>query len=205
MAKRFGSNPGKRLGLPSVNKPMKQKAKGIYPDATSGAGEYGTVAFPTIVEAYNRESDYKRWKLGQEYYFGKGRSWGDQQLNILARFLNGTATFSDEINERGSREVVTVFPSSTSSENAWYVATRVRGSFLLPQPITSSRVTLNQSDPDPANHTLVLDVNGIYNAQQLAIYNVCIGDQFEDSAIGPNFPDDLVEKDAGSVALTLIA
>ena len=109
MAKRFGSNPGKRLGLPSVNKPMKQKAKGIYPDATSGAGEYGTVAFPTIVEAYNRESDYKRWKLGQEYYFGKGRSWGDQQLNILARFLNGTSTFSDEINQRGSREVVTVF------------------------------------------------------------------------------------------------
>ena len=91
----------------------------------------------------------KSWKLGQEYYFGKGRSWGDQQLNILARFLNGLLPFSDEINERGSREVVTVFPSSTSSENAWYVATRVRGSFLLPQPITSSRVTLNQSDPDP--------------------------------------------------------
>ena len=51
---------------------------------------------------------------------------------------------------------------------------------------------------------MVLDVSGIYNVDQLAIYNVSIGDQFEDSAIGPNFPDDLVEKDAGSVALTLI-
>ena len=205
MPKHFGRSPSKKLGLSPIDRPMKRKAKGIYPDAESGAGEYGSVVFSTIVEAYNRESDYKRWKLGQEYYFGKGRSWGDQQLNILARFLNGTANFSDEINQRGSREVVTIFPSSTSSENAWYVATRVRGSFLLPQPITSSRVTLNQSDPDPANHTLVLDVNGIYNAQQLAIYNVCIGDQFEDSATGPNFPDDLVEKDAGSVALTLIS
>ena len=204
MAKRLGSDPGRNLKPPSIRNPIKPKAKGIYPDATTGAGQYGSVQFPTVVEAYNRDSDYKRWKLGQEYYFGKGRSWGDQQLNILARFLNGTASFSDEINERGSREVITVFPSSTSSENAWYVATRVRGSFLLPQPITSARVTLNQSDPDPSNHTLVLDVSGIYNVDQLAIYNVAVGDQFEDSAIGPNFPDDLVEKDAGSVALTLI-
>ncbi len=204
MAKRLGSDPGRNLKPPSIRNPIKPKAKGIYPDATTGAGQYGSVQFPTVVEAYNRDSDYKRWKLGQEYYFGKGRSWGDQQLNILARFLNGTANFSDEINERGSREVITVFPSSTSSENAWYVATRVRGSFLLPQPITAARVTLNQSDPDPSNHTLVLDVSGIYNVDQLAIYNVSIGDQFEDSAIGPNFPDDLVEKDAGSVALTLI-
>lgn len=204
MAKRLGSDPGRNLKPPSIRNPIKPKAKGIYPDATTGAGQYGSVQFPTVVEAYNRDSDYKRWKLGQEYYFGKGRSWGDQQLNILARFLNGTANFSDEINQRGSREVITVFPSSTSSENAWYVATRVRGSFLLPQPITAARVTLNQSDPDPSNHTLVLDVSGIYNVDQLAIYNVAIGDQFEDSAIGPNFPDDLVEKDAGSVALTLI-
>lgn len=204
MAKRLGSDPGRNLRPPSIRNPIRAKAKGIYPDATTGAGQYGSVQFPTIVEAYNRNSDYKRWKLGQEYYFGKGRSWGDQQLNILARFLNGTATFSDEINQRGSREVITVFPSSTSSENAWYVATRVRGSFLFPQPITAARVTLNQTDPDPANHTLVLDVSGIYNVDQLAIYNVCIGDQFEDSAIGPNFPGDLVEKDAGSVALTLI-
>ena len=86
-------------------------------------------------------------------------------------------------------------PARRALQNAWYVATRVRGS-LLPQPITAARVTLNQSDPDPSNHTLVLDVSGIYNVDQLAIYNVSIGDQFEDPAIGPNFPDDLVEKDA---------
>ena len=45
--------------------------------------------FPTIIEQYNRESDYKRWKLGQEYYFGSGKTWGDRQINLLARFLNG--------------------------------------------------------------------------------------------------------------------
>ena len=204
MPKGLGSDPGRRFGFASMSKPMTDKAKGIYPDASTGAGEYGSVAFPTITEAYNRDSDYKRWKLGQEYYFGKGRSWGDQQLNILARFLNGTANFSDEINERGSREVVTVFPSSTSSESAWYVATRVRGSFLLPQPIQSSAITLNTSATNPEDHTLVYDVTGIYNPQQLDVLKVAIGDQFEDSATGPNFPDDLVKRDAGSVALTLI-
>ena len=72
MPKGLGSNPGRRFGFASMSRPMKEKAKGIYPDASTGAGEYGSVVFSTITEAYNRESDYKRWKLGQEYYFGKG-------------------------------------------------------------------------------------------------------------------------------------
>ena len=205
MPKGFGADPSRRFRLPSVSKPLKPKAKGLYPDASTGAGVYGSVQFPTIVEQYNRESDYKRWKLGQEYYFGSGRTWGDRQINILARFLNANASLADEIDTRGSREVVTIFPSSNSPEYAWYVATRVRGSFLFPGAIQSSRLTYNTSDPDPSKHTVVYDVTGLYNAQQLAIYNVCIGDPFEDSASGPNFPDDLVEKDVGSVAFTLLS
>ena len=205
MPKGFGTDPSRRFRLPSVSKPLKPKAKGLYPDASTGAGEYGSVQFPTIVEQYNRESDYKRWKLGQEYYFGSGRTWGDRQINILARFLNANASLADEIDTRGSKEVVTIFPSSDSPEYAWYVATRVRGSFLFPGAIESSRLTYNTSDPDPSKHTDVYDVTGLYNAQQLAIYNVCIGDPFEDSASGPNFPDDLVEKDVGSVAFTLLS
>ena len=63
MPKGLGSNPGKRFGFAPMSKPMKEKAKGLYPDASTGAGEYGSVAFPTITEAYDRESDYKRWKL----------------------------------------------------------------------------------------------------------------------------------------------
>ena len=63
MAKGLGSNPGRNFGLPSMRKSIKPKAKGIYPDKESGAGEYGSTQFPTIVESYNRESDYKRWKM----------------------------------------------------------------------------------------------------------------------------------------------
>ncbi|HAX05198.1 MAG TPA: hypothetical protein DCX77_05920 [Acidimicrobiaceae bacterium] len=205
MAKRLGSNLGRNLGLPSIKRPVSQGAKGLYPRAGTGAGQYGSVQFPTIVEQYNRESDFKRWKLGQEYYFGKGRTWGDRQFNILARFLNqNPSSTADELEETGSREVVTLFPSSSSPEGAWYVATRVRGSFLLPQPIQASALTYNQTDPDPNNHTFTYDVTGIYNGSQLGIFNVCIGDQFEDSASGPSFPGDLVEKDIDSVAFTLI-
>ena len=54
------------------------------------------------------------------------------------------------------------------------------GELLFPGAIESSRLTYNTSDPDPSNHTVVYDVTGLYNAQQLAIYNVCIGDPFED-------------------------
>ena len=206
MAKGLGSNPGRNFKFASIKKPMSAKAKGLYPDAETGAGQYGSVQFPTVIEQYNRESDYKRWKLGQEYFFGKGRTWADRQFNILARFLNANpSSTTDEIETTGSREVVTLFPSSTSPENAWFVATRVRGSFLFPQAIQSSALTYNQSDPDPSNHTITYNVTGIYNAQQLGIYNVCIGDQFEDSASGPNFPDDLVRQDTDAVAFTLIA
>ena len=205
MAKGLGSDMGKNFALRPLKASIKPRAKGLYPNAETGAGQYGSVQFPTIIEQYNRESDYKRWKLGQEYYFGKGRSWGDRQFNVLARFLNqNPSSTSDELEETGSREVVTVFPSSTSPENAWYVATRVRGSFLFPQPIQSSSITYNQADPDPSNHTFTYNVSSVYNASQLGIFNVCIGDQFEDSAIGPNFPGDLVRKDTESVAFTLI-
>ncbi len=204
MGKGLGSNPNRNFGLPSIRRPIRPKAKGVYPDKTTGAGEYGSTQFPTIVESYNRESDFKRWKMGQEMYFGTGKSWGDQQINILARFLNGVATLADEIDEEGSKEVVTIFPSSTSPEGAWYVATRVRGSFLLPNPIQSSALSYNTSDPDPNNHTVTYNVSGIYNPDQLAIYNSVLGDVFEDSASGPTFPDDLVEKDVGSVGFTLI-
>ena len=43
MAKRLGSDPGRNLKPPSIRNPIKPKAKGIYPDATTGAGQYGSV------------------------------------------------------------------------------------------------------------------------------------------------------------------
>lgn len=204
-SKGFGSPLDKNFGLPRMDRPLSPKAAGLYPSKGRGLGEYGSVKFPTVIEAYNRDSDYKRWKLGQEYFFGLGKSWGDYQIYALARFINSSATASDELDASGSKEITTVFPSSTSPERAWYAGTRTRGSFLLPSPILAGDITLNTGDPDPANHTLVYDVSGIYNSEQVAIFNVCLGDQFEDSAQGPTYPNDLVERDIGSVALTLIA
>lgn len=204
MGKGLGSRPNRNFGLPSMRRPVRQQSKGIYPDASTGAGEYGSTQYPTIIESYNRESDFKRWKMGQEYYFGTGKSWGDRQINILARFLNQNASLSDEIDTRGSKEVVTIFPSSTSPEGAWYVATRVRGSFILPNPIQAAHITYNTNDDNPSNHTFTYNVGSQYTPEQLAIYFSVIGDVFEDSANGPSFPDDLVEKDVGSVGFTLI-
>ena len=77
MGKGLGSL-GKGFGLQPITKGIGlNKAKGLYPSKGKGLGLYGTAQFPTILESYNRQSDYKRWQLGQAYYFGTGRSWDD--------------------------------------------------------------------------------------------------------------------------------
>jgi len=198
MAKGLGSRMDRGFGLSPVSRPMAARAAGVYPSKGSGLGEYGGVTFPSVLKAYNRESDYRRWKLGQEYYFGSGRSWADYQIHSLARFVTGAVDGS-------SKDIVTLFPSSTSPENAWYVGMRTRGSIMLPLPINAAAITLNTADPDPANHTLTYNVSGVLSAAQVGIFSVFVGDQFEDSASGPSYPDDLISKPAGSVALTLLA
>ena len=75
---------------------------------------------------------------------------------------------------------------------------------MFPSTIQPSDITINNTDPDPTKHTLTYNVSTQYNADQLAIFYSVIGDVFEDSASGPNFPDDLVRKDVGSLGFTLI-
>jgi len=186
------------MGLSGPSRSLRQGAAGIYPTKGAGLGQYGSTAYPTVLESYNRNSDYKRWRLGQEYFFGTGRSWGDYQIYSLARFVTGAVDGS-------SKEVTTLFPSATSPERTWYASCRTRGSLILPSPIQSAAITLNTADADPANHTLTYNVSGILTAAQVGVFSIFIGDQFEDSADGPSYPDDLVERDAGSVALTLTA
>ncbi len=198
MPRRTGDRLDRGMQPLSVNRATRRRADGIYPSKGAGLGDYGSTAYPTIIEAYNRESDYRRWRLGQEYFFGTGRSWGDYQIYSLARFVTGAV-------DGTSKEVTTLFPSATSPESAWYASCRTRGSIILPQPITAARVTTNTSGDDPSTHTLTLNVSGILSAAQLAVFNIFIGDQFEDSANGPSYPGNLVERDAGSVALTLTA
>ena len=79
MAKGLG-RMDRGFGLGSVKRSLSPKAAGLYPTKGKGLGEYGSVKFPSILEAYNRDSDFKRWKLGMDYYFGSGRTWGDYQI-----------------------------------------------------------------------------------------------------------------------------
>jgi len=199
MAKGLGSTSlGGGFGLQSMSRGLTPKAKGLYPNKTSGLGEYGTITFPTVLENYNRTTDYKRWQLGQAYFYGLGRSWDDKALYSNTRFSTGAVSGV-------SKDIVTLFPSKSSPERTWYVGTRTRGSIILPQPLSSSAISTFTSDPNPANHTLVYDVSGVLNATQVSIFNVFIGDQFEDTASGNNYPADVIENPVGSVALTLIA
>lgn len=205
MARRaFGVKPDRNLGLAPLNQSTGSFKAGLYPTKASGAGQYGSTAYPSVIESYNRNSDYKRWKMGQELYFGVGRNWAALQIHSLARFFNSNPSNDDELDAAGSKEVVTLFPSSTSPEAAWYCSTRTRGSLILPVPITPDLITLDTSDPDPRQHRLSLDCSGFYTANQFRIYNSFIGDQFEDTASGPLYPADLVRRPIGSVALTLV-
>jgi hypothetical protein len=195
MAKGLGAI-GKGFSMGSMSKGLTPKAHGWYPRKESGAGIYGGTISPTIIEAYNSKSDYKRWRAGQDFYFGGGSSWADRSIYSLARFPQGAV-------DGRSKDIVTLFPSKDSPEKAWYVGMRTRGSIILPQPISAGTITINAVDPDPSTHTLVWDVTGILTTAQLGIFNIFKGDQFEDSAAGINYPDDLVEKDEGSIALVL--
>ncbi len=192
------SSLGSGFGLQPISRGLNSRAKGLYPNKTSGAGEYGTITFPTVLENYNRTTDYKRWQLGQAYYYGLGRSWDDVYLYSNTRFSTGAVSGV-------SKDIVVMFPSKSSPERTWYVGCRTRGSIILPQPLSPSAITTFTSDPDPANHELVYDVSGVLTAAQVGIFNVFIGDQFEDTASGPNYPDDVVKEPVGSVALTLKA
>ena len=196
MGKGLGSL-GTGFGLQPLTKGIGvNKAKGLYPSKGKGLGLYGTAQFPTILESYNRTSDYKRWQLGQAYYFGTGRTWDDLSIYSNSRFTTPAVTGV-------SKDIVTMFPSEKSPERVWYVGQRTRGSIAIPNTITSNRQTVFATDPDPANHRLRFDISvlpfGLRN-----IFNIFIGDQFEDTGTTGAYPDNVLPKPVGSLALTLV-
>lgn len=186
----------KMAKLPSAERPVRPGAAGVYPSLARGLGEYGSTAYPTVLESYNRNSDYRRWKLGQEYYFGTGRSWADYELLSLSRYVDSSV-------RSPSRVITTLFPSTTSPESSWPASCRVRGSLILPVALSAERVTLQNSSPTLADHRLVLNVDGAMSPAQIEAMGSHLGEQFEDSASGPAYPGDLISRPVGSVALTL--
>ncbi len=164
MPKGLGNLGTKSFGLKPITEGIGlNKAKGLYPSKGKGLGVYGTAQFPTILESYNRQSDYTRWQLGQAYYFGTGRSWDDLSIYSNSRFTTGAVSGI-------SKDIVTMFPSETSPERTWYVGQRTRGSIILPNALASSQISTNTSDPDPANHTLTYNVSGVLTSSQVGIF-----------------------------------
>lgn len=198
MGRGLGSRPDAPGRMEAISRPLPVRSPGIYPRKGSRAGEYGGTAYATVIESYDRNSDYKRWRLGQEYYFGSGRSWADYSIHSFSHFAVGAV-------DNVSREIVSLFPSSTSPERAWYASIQTRGSIIVPQPLQLSAIRVDTSSDDPSQHTLTWDVTGILTEAQVNAFNLYIGDQFEDSATGTTYPGSLAKDDVGSMAFTLIA
>lgn len=197
MARRRGSGGvGPAMRSPAFLGAQPSRAAGSYPSKGAGLGEFGSTAYPTVLESYNRNSDYRRWKLGQEYYFGAGRSWADVEVASLSRRVG--AAPGDEVGV-----LTTQFPSSTSPERSWQVSCRPRGAIVIPEPLEAIKVSANTSSPDLSAHTVVVQLGGSVSVHQLELYRACIGDPFEDTATGTARYDDLVKRPSGSIALTL--
>lgn len=190
----FGGG-GKGWGDFSGARPV--RVSGKYPTKETGAGQFGSTAYPSAFDSYNRESRYRRWRAGAELFFGIGKSWSASQVRAVARSVFGPVSNEAQV-------VTTLFATSGSPERAWHVSCRTRGSILLPQPLTAERVSLEQSDPDPTQHRLILNVAGILSRAQLRAWLPLVGDQFEDSATGPKYPADLMRQASDAVALTLV-
>ena len=180
-------------GGDDFSKPMAGRARGLY----SGSNQSGGIRVPTLIESYEKESDYRRWQAGMQMFFGDGKGWLDQQLAFYARLKSGPGA--------GPIPLITqVFASLDSAESAWHVTQRPRGALILPQSIKPGSLTLDRDDPDPSKHRLIYDVRGVLDRDKLAVWRSFVGDQFEDSAAGSLYPEDLDPDPAQAVALTLI-
>ena len=187
--KPFGAGPR----LASVERPIATGSRGIRSEPGRGGANY-----PTVLEAYNRDSDFKRWKAGKDLWEGTGRGWVDLEQAFLIRSLRDFGC------EPGPwLTTATFFPSERSPEGSWTAVTRRRGAILLPQPLRAADIVLDTGPPAEAQHRLILDVSSTLSQEQLESWKDLIGDQFEDSAVGVRYPQDLIVEPIDTIAYTL--
>lgn len=204
-SKSFGPSLGKNFspqGLGRTDRVDKVPKAGIYPKKADGAGQYGTRAYPSVIESYDRGSDYARWKLGQELFYQAGPNWASLLNLVITRDLEIPG--GGDLAPGGSRGVVVQFPSLGSPEGAWYTGIRVRGSIMFPVALDSAHITLDTSSEDFSQHRLIYDCSSFYSSQQFETLSKFVGSQFEDTASGPSYPADLIRRPVSSVALTLV-
>jgi hypothetical protein len=199
MAGRVGSRLDKGLSLAGVERPLRAPKAGTYQNKERGGGQFGGTTYPSVLEAYNRDSDYKRWRAGLDYWQGSGKSWGDLERFYLLR------SFRD-FGARPGPQLASVvyFPSSSSPDGAWTVVCRRRGALILPQPLRQADITLDTSYASEQQHRLSLDVSSSLSSAQIEAWKAFIGDQFEDSATGTEYPAGLIEEPIDTIAYTLV-
>ncbi len=202
MARRAGSRFDRGLALPRVDRSLGRQGIGSYrtSDRTGGTRGTGGTTYPSVLEAYNRDSDYKRWLEGKRYFQGSGSGWADSEISYLIRTFRDFGSVSC-----GQLNTFTLFPSSSSPEGAWTVVNRRRGAFVVPGPISAQDIEVDQRLADPQGHRLLLDVSSRLSPAQLAEWQVLVGDQFEDSAALTPAGVRLIDSPDGVVAFTLVA
>ena len=199
-SKGLGSLAGKTskgLGLDRVDRPNAKRVKGIQPTGAD-AGQYGTTRYPTVIEQYNRDSDYSRYRAGQQYFHGIGQPLTDIQTPAAAKLYGGEDLVT-------VHTVTIKFPSRSSNDASWMTAIRRRGDVVSKVPFTFEMARLDQDSSDPAEHRLVVKADEMFseNCLKPGHCQLSIGDQIEDSFIDAQGGDPQTGL-AGSVALTLV-
>lgn len=178
------------LALPGV---------GRVSPAGAGLGRRGNRHYPTVLEAYDRDSDFKRWQAGQRLAEDLGALQGRLIERLQLRHLvdDGTSRLWHPLS-------VVRFPGSSAPDGGWSVCWRHRGAVLLPEPLDASRISLDPGPPTVSRARLNVDVSLSMSASQLRAFEAYIGCQFENGAIGGAYPNDLLESDPTVIAFTLV-
>lgn len=185
-----GGKTTKGLSLNPVNRSFEKKTKGIYPSGDD-AGRFGSTRYETVLENYNRESDYARWRHGQQYYIGVGSSFAERTIGVRAHFLIGP-------NMHQAQTVLSLFPSKSSSDSSWTTARRIRGSIVSHSPFERSRAHID------GNRLIYQVVDEFLEDEMMHRHlQLLVGDQIEDSFQGRELGDRISEA-VGSIALTLV-
>lgn len=187
--------------MDSVTRPARATKAGSYRSGARGGGQgqTGGTVYPTILEAYNRDSDYKRWRAGWDYWQGSGKSWADLERYFLVRSLRDYGALPGP-----QLTTVTYFPSGSSPDASWTVVNRNRGALILPQLLRAENMVLDTSRPEADRHRLILDVSSTLTSTQIMEWSAFIGDQFEDSAVGTESPQGLIAEPIDTIAYTLV-
>ena len=199
-SKGLGSLSGKTtkgLSLDRVDRPNAKRVKGLHPSGDD-AGRFGGTRYPTVLEQYNRDSDYSRWRHGQQLFHGVGQSYADLAIGLAARFMLGE-------NIHTSRTILTLFPSGSSSDFSWTAARRIRGSVVSKVPFERSRVRFDLNPNDPSQDRMIYKISEEFTDDEFLLKHLqlLVGDQFEDSYNGPDFNHRIGDAN-GSTALTLV-